>query len=619
MRGSEPMPHGVTNRSPYPINTGVPIQPGRREVNALLKIPAQSWLNSIFARLIMTYLIFVIPLILLGVYLYHWSYDTASQEISLSTERRLNQFAMELNREIEWMELQQFDIAEDRKLNRLAILWNIMDQVERRETLNYLSERLAAFKNSSAYIKNVYVHIPAVNKSISAMQGIDDYDQASFDYFSSAMEGKDIRFTVKGDTLNLSAVRLTGKKGEGPLFVVQVELDNAQFQNELSQLNLYPESATLLIEEKTGNVISDHQQRDVILSSYREHRRKNPHDSFQVKIEGVNYHVNQLHMDALGLSAATYLPEKMVTKPLSKFYTWAWIFAITSFIAITAYLYSSYKLIHIPLLLLVKRFKKMEGGVLDIPIVHHRKDEFGFLYARFNHMIENLQQLIDRDFKQTMMMQRAELKQLQSQINPHFLYNSFFILNSLARTGETERIEQFTNMLGEYFRFITRNGTDHVPLKDEVEHSRIYMEIQQLRFSRRIKVDFGQLPSGMEQLQVPRLIIQPIIENAYEHSLEKNTGTGLLRVQFHMKSTYLEITVEDNGEGLQTEEIDMLQARLHNDADTDEVTGLMNIHRRLVLTYGEGSGLSLSRSDLQGLKVAIRIRWKRGESACTDF
>lgn len=105
------------------------------------------------------------------------------------------------------------------------------------------------------------------------MQGIDDYDQASFDYFSSAMEGKNIRFTVKGDTLNLSAVRLTGKKGEGPLFVVQVELDNAQFQNELSQLNLYPESATLLIEDKTGNIISDHQQRDVILSSYHEHRR----------------------------------------------------------------------------------------------------------------------------------------------------------------------------------------------------------------------------------------------------------------------------------------------------------------------------------------------------------
>lgn len=520
MRGSESMVEGITARWHLRINSQTFSRFGSQEVKGLFRIPAQSWLNSIFARLIMTYLAFVIPLILLGVYLYHWSYDTASQEISLSTDRRLNQFAMELNREIEWMELQQFDIAEDRKLNRLAILWNMMDQVERRETLNYLSERLAAFKNSSAYIRNVYVHIPSVNKSVSAVQGIDDFDQESFSYFSSTREEKGIRFTVKGDNLNLSAVRLTGQRVEDPLFVVQVELDNAEVQNELSQLNLYPESATLLIEDQTGLAISD-QRRDAILSSHRKSSLTNPQSNFQVSVDDTLYHVNQLHISTLGLSVATYLPEEIVTKPLSRFVQWAWIFAITSFIAIAAYLYSSYKLIHMPLLLLVKRFKKMEGGVLDIPINHHRKDEFGFLYSRFNLMIENLRQLIDRDFKMTMMMQRAELRQLQSQINPHFLYNSFFILNSLARTGDTDRIEQFTNMLGEYFRFITRNGTDHVPLKEEVEHSRIYTEIQQLRFSRRIKVDFGQVPLEMEQIQVPRLIIQPIIENAYEHSLEK--------------------------------------------------------------------------------------------------
>lgn len=607
MRGSESMVEGITARWHLRINSQTFSRFGSQEVKGLFRIPAQSWLNSIFARLIMTYLAFVIPLILLGVYLYHWSYDTASQEISLSTDRRLNQFAMELNREIEWMELQQFDIAEDRKLNRLAILWNMMDQVERRETLNYLSERLAAFKNSSAYIRNVYVHIPSVNKSVSAVQGIDDFDQESLSYFSSTREEKGIRFTVKGDNLNLSAVRLTGQRVEDPLFVVQVELDNAEVQNELSQLNLYPESATLLIEDQTGLAISD-QRRDAILSSHRKSSLTNPQSNFQVSVDDTLYHVNQLHISTLGLSVATYLPEEIVTKPLSRFVQWAWIFAITSFIAIAAYLYSSYKLIHMPLLLLVKRFKKMEGGVLDIPINHHRKDEFGFLYSRFNLMIENLRQLIDRDFKMTMMMQRAELRQLQSQINPHFLYNSFFILNSLARTGDTDRIEQFTNMLGEYFRFITRNGTDHVPLKEEVEHSRIYTEIQQLRFSRRIKVDFGQVPLEMEQIQVPRLIIQPIIENAYEHSLEKNTDTGLLRVHFYKEESYIEFVVEDNGNELRMEDIELLQERLLNETSTDEMTGLMNIHRRLRLTYGEKSGLFLSKSELQGLRVAVRIQ-----------
>lgn len=585
-----------------------------------MKIPAESWFNSIFARLIITYLVFVLPLILLGVYLYQWSYDNASKEISLSAERTLNQYVAELNREVEWIELQQFNIAEDRKLNRLAILWDMMDQVERRDTLNYLSERLAAFKNSSAYIENVNIHIPTVGKSISSTIGIDDFDEDSYEYFSSGNQGKGTRFTIKEETINLSAVRLSGKKSEAALFVIQVELDTEHFQNELSRLNLYPESVTFLVEDKTRHAITDKQQiSNVILSNYQEQSVQASGDEVWMKVDGQRYQVTQSHIDALGLSVASYIPEEIVTSPLSKFNHWAWLFAITSFVAVAAFLYSSYKLIHIPLLHLVKRFKKMEAGVLDIPIVHHRKDEFGFLYSRFNQMIENLQLLIDRDFKKTMMMQRAELKQLQSQINPHFLYNSFFILNSLARTGETQRIEEFTNMLGEYFRFITRNGTDQVRLKEEVEHSRIYTEIQQLRFSRRIKVDFGALPQQMEHIQVPRLIIQPIIENAYEHSLEKNTTTGLLVVRFSLIGEYAEITVEDNGCETREELIQSIQDRLEQEDGTDEMTGLMNIHRRLRLTYGEGCGLFLARGELQGFKVTIRIRAKEGEIKCIDY
>jgi two-component system sensor histidine kinase YesM len=585
----------------------------------LIKFPAQSWRSSIFARLVVTYLIFVLPLILLGVYLYNWSYDNASQEISSSTERKLDRYLEELNREIEWMELQQFDIVEDRKLNRLAILWEMMDQVDRRETLNYLSDRLATFKNSSVYIKNVHVHIRTIGKSISATHGVDDYNSDSYEYFSSGMQGKGTRFMVREGVMNLSAVRLTGKKGEAPLFVVQVELDTEQFQSALTELNLYPDSGSFLMEEKTGHIITDLSQRDFILSDYRDHIVKGEQGAFQVKVDGTRYYVSQSRMEPLGLSIATYLPEESVKRPLSKFYHWAWLFAMTSFVAISAFLYSSYRLIHIPLLRLVKRFKKMEAGVLDIPIVHKRKDEFGFLYSRFNQMLEKLQLLIDRDFKKTMMMQRAELKQLQSQINPHFLYNSFFILNSLARTGDTERIEQFTNMLGEYFRFITRNETDQVNLEEEAAHSRIYTEIQKLRFSRRIQADFGDLPMTMERIRVPRLILQPIIENAYEHSLEKMTDQGMLRVRFGIKEQIAEITVEDNGCELEDQHIAALQQRLQEKSLTDEMTGLMNIHRRLVLIYGEHSGLFLTRSELSGLKVTIRIHLKGREDGCIDF
>ncbi|OWA37050.1 two-component sensor histidine kinase [Saccharibacillus sp. O16] len=576
-------------------------------------LPAASWHSSIFARLVFTYLLFILPLILLGLYLYQWSYENASSEIASSTERRLDGYLDELNREVEWMELQQFDIVEDRKLNRLAVLWDKMGQVERRDTLNDMTERLATFKNSSAYIKNVYVHLPTVGKSLSATHGIDDFDGKAFRYFSASRQGIGPRLTVREGMLNLGAVRLTGKKGALPLFAVQVELDTERFRSALRQLNLYPDNGSFLIEEKTGFAIADEASHLFILDAYRKSQPRAQNEASRLEVEGNRYQISKRYMESLGLSAATYLPEASVKRPLNKFYQWAWLFAVTSFLAITAYLYSSYRLIHKPMLLLVKRFKKMEEGVLDIPITHARKDEFGFLYARFNQMIEKLQSLIDRDFKQRMMMQRAELKQLQSQINPHFLYNSFFILNSLARTGETERIEDFTNMLGEYFRFITRSGADHVALEDEVAHSRIYTNIQQLRFSRRMRVEFDDLPEVMRSLQAPRLIIQPIIENAYEHSLEKMVNPGLLRVRFGVDGEYAEVCVEDNGDQLDDVQLENLRQRLAQKEEVEETTGLLNIHRRLVLTYGSGSGLRLRRSELGGLQVKIRIRWQGGD------
>src|SRR5690606_36680981 len=143
--------------------------------------------------------------------------------------------------------------------------------------------------------------------------------------------------------------------------------------------------------------------------------------------------------------------------------------------------------------------------------------------------IKRLRTLIDQDYKQKRMMQKSELKQLQSQINPHFLYDSFFILNSLAKIGDVERIEQFTIMLGEYFRFITRNGNGLVSLSEEAKHTRVYTSIQELRISTRIKVGFEELPKQMENIKALLLILLPIIENAYEHSLENTVEDGLLR------------------------------------------------------------------------------------------
>jgi len=221
-------------------------------------------------------------------------------------------------------------------------------------------------------------------------------------------------------------------------------------------------------------------------------------------------------------------------------------------------------------------------------------------------MVRKIKVLIEQVYQQKILTQRAELKQLQSQINPHFLYNSFFLINTMARIGDDNLII-FTKRLGEYFRFVTRNNSDNIPLKDEVNHARVYTEIQQMRFSKRLTITFDSLPEKYNELTVPRLILQPIVENAFEHSIEKKKS-GLISIGFSTYDSGLDIIVEDNGDDMTDEFIHRLNTLINTNEDYSEVTGLINISRRVKLMFGSDSGVHFYRSKLGGAKVVLRIR-----------
>lgn len=528
--------------------------------------------------------------------------------MSRATVTQLNYFLEDLDREIEWMEIQQFDLLEDSVLSKLAFTWSKMSIVERREKLNYLLHRLTTFKNSSVYIKDINVHIYSISKTVSATNSVVDLDEQAYTELINNVSLNHDRLYYSGDALHLIASKYGGGKGDLPNYVVQIELDPEKLKESLQQLSVYEDSGSFLISRSSAFTVLSNDESTKVVDSYL-NEEKEVRDSVSVlSIDQEKFHMDKAYSNKLKLTLVSYLPEETVKRPLSFFYKWAWLFAIASLIAIIVFSYSTYRFIHKPLLLLVQSFRRMEAGELDRPIDHDKKDEFGYLYTRFNHMLTKLKSLIDQDYRQKLMMQKSELKQLQSQINPHFLYNSFFILNSLAKVGDVERIELFTNMLGEYFRFITRNGEDLVLLSEEIKHSRMYTDIQELRFSRRIRVQFDDLPIEMESINVPRLIVQPIIENAYEHSLEKMSEQGLLSITFENVQDTIHIIVEDNGDQLSDEQLFKLQHRLQHNSEENEMTGIINIHRRLLLTYGESSGLTLERSELKGLKVRICIQ-----------
>lgn len=573
--------------------------------------------NTIFLRLIVTFLLIMLPIILLGVYLYHWVVKTASEDISKTAVSQITFYLTDLGNEIERMKLLQYGLLEDEDLNELALVWEHMDTIKRTEVINMVRKRLYTIQNSSKYIKNVNAHIHLNSKTISSADGVYELDTARYSEISSVLGGRNRQVIDWQGGLFLNAAKLGGIKGTDPVFIIEIELDTKKLQEALEQFNTYAGSGTLLFSDKSGVILasgsSQHFQKETISLIVQENDTPDSHDGIY-EISGSRYYTAHASSDYLDMSIYRFIPEEIVRKPLEKFYILAWLFAAAAFGIIGVYALSTYKFIHKPMFTLVKSFRRMENGDLDVVIAHGAKDEFGYLYSRFNQMVTNLRFLIDQAYKLKIMTQRAELKQLQSQINPHFLYNSFFILSTMAKTGDVERIEQFTRQLGEYFQFVTRNASDEVTLKQEIHHARMYTEIQELRFSRRIRVQFESLPVEFESVLVPRLIVQPIIENAFEHSLEHMAHSGLVVVRFERVETDIRIVVEDNGDRLTDEVLHRIEASLANEDDRTETTGMVNIHRRIKIMFGEGYGIEASRSGLGGLKVTTTFPFKGGDA-----
>ncbi|WP_138750807.1 sensor histidine kinase [Paenibacillus sinopodophylli] len=566
-----------------------------------------SFPNSIFIRLITTFLLIMIPIFLLGFYIYNWSVKTARDDISQSAETQVSTYLSDLENELERMKFLLYDSINDGNLNKLSVTWAAMGNVKRTESINLVQDRLTTIQNSSAYIRNVSAHVPSTGKSISSKEGAYTFDEERY-YNLQTKFGQGAKLIVWHDGLHISASRLSGTKGASPLFVVEIELDTDKLRAALSQFNTYAGSGSYLMvtdSNFTLRTISGIENDFIIKDVAQRLGEDDDARTASIKVKGNNYLFTQSTSEVLDLTIGKYIPEHVILQPIDRFYIWAWVFILTAILIIVVYTLSTYKLIHKPLLTLVKSFRRMENGDLNIEIKHKHNDEFRYLYSRFNHMVGNLRNLIDRVYKQEIMTQRAELKQLQSQINPHFLYNSFFILNTMARTKDYESVEQFTMQLGEYFQFITRNASDDIPLRDEIHHARIYTNIQAFRFSRRIKVQFDPLPENMAFIAVPRLIVQPIIENSFEHSLEKMKKGGYLCIRFESTEEEWSIVVEDNGNSLNDQSLMQLSSAMNSIEPGEETTGLINIHRRLALSLGEKSGLRVDRSEFGGLRVVL--------------
>lgn len=570
---------------------------------------AYAWSQTILGRSIL----FSLAMLLLTLFVAGMVTDTSQKALhdeivnrnTAQAEAVVEQLALSLGKT---MDIQR-EMLYDTDLNRLGVAPGYYSSSQRIMAMLRAVERMRVLTSSSPLIDQSFFMAPSIGKTITA-DGVETMDEKEFERFSLLCGGQQTAFAEQdGRFYILMAYPIYSSylKENGPSYLLGLKLNQKAITELLSSHLSQKEEAVYLFSED-GKVISRINE-NVRIAENTLFEAATTQSAYDTAAEGgLRCLVSCARSTAPAnmLTLISVEPYDQVFSVLNRQGTLFVSLIVLLIAAALGYMAHMWRAIHKPLNKLAEAFQQVEKGDFSLRIHHDRADDFAYIYHQFNSMNERLSDLIEQMYMQTIRIQRAELKQLQSQINPHFLYNNLFMIRSLAQLGDTATIETLTSEMGEYFRYVTRSGQPDVPLSAEAEHARNYAMIQDMRFSNRIKLRFPPLPEDMKDIIVPKLIFQPLLENAYQHGLKETTANGLIDVRFEKTDSDAAILVEDNGQSLTDEALESLKESLEN-PDVQETTGLINIHRRLRLRFGAPYGLSFSRGESGGLLVKMLI------------
>lgn len=564
--------------------------------------------SSIFRKIMAAFLAALLPLMAFTWMMNEQGADHIRSEISDSILNTTRFYLDSLDQEADRISRYLPNYVMDRDLMEVAATGEQMNSYERSYKILDIQHRLDLMKNSSPFIREAKAYIPLIERTVLSNSFETNLDAEEYEAMQPDKKLYTEPFIYWQDRLFITMQYPAGKKD--PLYVVGVELSTGKIKETLAQIGNSRGGQTVLFNLERGwefNSGSDLEYHDLMKQLAFDKQAAN-------MVEGYDtiHYKNKRYLTVFKYSSlwnsymVTSIPEEMILGSLEVYkalFWWACALAVFIFLFFTYFLI---RLIYRPLIKLVRSFRRMQQNELEPILIDRRKDEFGYLYQAFNDTVKSLKTLIEENYEQQIRNQRSELKRLQSQINPHFLYNCFFVLCRLIKSdSQKEKAYRFCLYIGQYFQFITRQHDDDIPLEMELEHSRTYVEMQSICYGDRIQVLFEV---EAQPIEVPRLILQPIIENAYKYALGNMRGTGELWVHSKLRQDALYIYVEDNGEFMTDEEIEALGKRLrYSTNQIEETTGLLNVHRRIQLRYGEAYGIAVSRSELGGLQAIIKL------------
>lgn len=255
-----------------------------------------------------------------------------------------------------------------------------------------------------------------------------------------------------------------------------------------------------------------------------------------------------------------------------------------------------------PIRKVIRTLKKVEQGDFEVQIASNRSDEIGELIHGLNHMIVQTKRLIENIWEKQGMLDIAQNRALLAQVNPHFLYNTLDLIKWGARMKDLEMVSQVTVNLARLLRATVNIQEDVITVREELDIIQLYINIQKLRYGERLNYQV-EIPDELMECRIPRLLLQPMVENAIEHGLKNMTGVGELRMEAEKEEGYLKFHIVDNGNGFQA------------DCGAEEKPGrgklggigMQNVDSRAKLYGDESCGITISTREDKMTDVVVSI------------
>ncbi|MCL6602460.1 MAG: histidine kinase [Paenibacillus sp.] len=566
---------------------------------------------NLFSKIVSIMVIMLIPITILYFYSNKTTTDVLRSELNLSNSNQLSFFQNQVETNMELLSSWPILLIHDPDIMSLkdTYLKNGYLNLDAINLIERIQTKISIQESSSNWKSKLYLYSPSIHRVVSESN-------------ANPYQDEDLRREVKsgwhvdkiedqnGNRFLFSWFSFTPYKAEfSPKeanTIMKVEFDSRNIEDMLDKFKSGGRRDPFYYKQGTG-LIFNHSADKVLaneLVERLEQEKLKGSENRTIDIDGESYSVNIVYSDKMGWYLIDYIPLSEILKPIHTsnrlFY-----FSVSALLLMSCLVaYLLYVQVQVPVRNLVGGFQRLKQGDYSTRVEIKGKNEFSFLSGRFNSMVEQTQELIENVLMEKIHVREARLKQLQSQINPHFFYNCFSFITSMAKLDNMKAVVGMSHNLSRYYRYTTRQERDLVALSEEIEFVTHYLEIQTMRMSR---LQYSvEIPPQMRKLDIPPLFLQPLVENAVLHGIEPIAEAGLVRITGSCRGRVMMLVVEDDGKGMTAAGIAELESKLNKAMDEEMGCGLWNVHQRMRLRFGEEAGLTFAASPLGGLKATLQ-------------